>query len=72
MSDSHVTAFTQSPPQLGNQYTDDRVLRSYLARTLAAEELTYGRSALERVGALAGGELSDMQRSERLFEPRLE
>jgi len=75
MSDSHVThvtAFTQSPPQLGNQYTDDRVLRSYLARTLAPEELAYGRTALERLGALAGGELSDMQRAERLLEPRLE
>jgi acyl-CoA dehydrogenase len=64
--------FTQSPPQLGNQYTDDRVLRSYLARTLSSEELTAARPALERLGALAGGELSALQRAERLLEPRLE
>jgi len=65
-------AFTQTPPQLGNQYADDRVLRSYLARTLSAEEMTYARPALERLGALAGGELTELQRAERLLEPRLE
>jgi hypothetical protein len=27
-------SFQQSPPSLGNQYEDDRVLRSYLARVL--------------------------------------
>ncbi len=27
--------FVQTPPSLGNQYSDDRVLRSYLARALA-------------------------------------
>src|SRR3990172_7922060 len=32
-------AFIQAPPQLGNQYADDRVLRSYLARTLSEAEL---------------------------------
>ena len=29
--------FVQTPPSLGNQYSDDRVLRGYLARTLGAE-----------------------------------
>ncbi len=64
--------FTQAAPQLGNQYTDDRVLRSYLARTLSADELATARPALERLGALAGGALTEQQRSERLLEPRLE
>ena len=31
--------FIQTPPQLGNQYRDDRVLRGYLARTLPADML---------------------------------
>jgi len=31
--------FIQTPPELGNQYDDDRVLRSYLARTLPADVL---------------------------------
>jgi acyl-CoA dehydrogenase len=29
-----VQPFNQSPPTLGNQYDDDRVLRSYLRRVL--------------------------------------
>jgi acyl-CoA dehydrogenase len=66
------SAFTQAPPQLGNQYADDRVLRSYLARTLSPEEMAFARPALERLGALAGGALTDLQRSERLLEPRLD
>jgi len=66
------SAFTQSPPRLGNQYADDRVLRSYLARTLSPEEMALARPALERLGALAGGELTEMQRAERALEPRLE
>ncbi len=64
-------SFLQRPPQLGNQYTDDRVLRSYLARTLAPEELDAARPALERMGALAGGELYAQQLAERELEPRL-
>jgi acyl-CoA dehydrogenase len=65
-------AFTQTPPRLGNQYADDRVLRSYLARTLSPEEMAYARPALERLGALAGGELTELQRAERRLEPQLE
>ena len=65
-------AFTQTPPRLGNQYADDRVLRSYLARTLSPEEMAYARLALERLGALAGGELTELQRAERRLEPQLE
>ncbi len=31
--------FQQKPPELGNQYEDDRVLRSYLGRVLPDEML---------------------------------
>ena len=43
--------FSQQPPRLGNQYEDDRALRSYLKRTLQTDiyscplALTLGRSA---------------------------
>jgi alkylation response protein AidB-like acyl-CoA dehydrogenase len=67
-----VSDFIQAPPQLGNQYRDDRVLRGYLARTLSDEELAGASSALERMGALAGGELYAQQLAERGLEPALE
>jgi alkylation response protein AidB-like acyl-CoA dehydrogenase len=67
-----VSDFIQAPPQLGNQYRDDRVLRGYLARTLSDEELAGAASALERMGALAGGELYAQQLAERDLEPALE
>ncbi|MDF3010120.1 MAG: Acyl-CoA dehydrogenase domain protein [Burkholderiales bacterium] len=67
-----MSDFIQAPPQLGNQYRDDRVLRGYLARTLSDEELAGAASALERMGALAGGELYAQQLAERDLEPALE
>lgn len=67
-----MSDFIQAPPQLGNQYRDDRVLRGYLARTLSDEELAGAASALERMGALAGGELYAQQLAERGLEPALE
>jgi alkylation response protein AidB-like acyl-CoA dehydrogenase len=67
-----VSEFIQAPPQLGNQYRDDRVLRGYLARTLSDETLAGTASALERMGALAGGELYAQQLAERGLEPALE
>ncbi len=63
--------FVQTPPGLGNQYSDDRVLRGYLARTLGAEELRAATPQLERMGALAGGELYVQQLTERALEPAL-
>ena len=50
-------AFYQAPPELGNQYTDDLVLRSYLARKLPADLLKGLAPDLEDLGALVGGEL---------------
>ena len=61
----------QPPPSLGNQYDDDRVLRSYLARVLPAEMLREIEPSLMELGCLAGGELYQMQLADRLNEPSL-
>lgn len=63
--------FQQTPPQLGNQYEDDRVLRSYLARVLPADMLREIEGSLAELGRLAGGELYELQLADRLNEPRL-
>ena len=62
--------FNQPAPELGNQYADDRVLRSYLARALPGEVLAAIVPELSELGALAGGELYRMQIADRLNEPR--
>jgi alkylation response protein AidB-like acyl-CoA dehydrogenase len=63
--------FQQAPPTLGNQYEDDRVLRSYLARVLPNEMQHEIEPALFEMGRLAGGELYQMQLADRLNEPQL-
>src|SRR5215203_381635 len=63
--------FQQTPPSLGNQYEDDRVLRSYLKRALPARMLKEIEPALSEMGRLAGGELYSMQLMDRLNEPVL-
>jgi alkylation response protein AidB-like acyl-CoA dehydrogenase len=63
--------FIQSPPSLGNQYHADSLLRGYLERTLPDDVLPDVRPQLERIGALAGGELYQLQLEDRLNEPRL-
>ncbi|MEZ4393680.1 MAG: acyl-CoA dehydrogenase family protein [Polyangiales bacterium] len=63
--------FIQAPPQLGNQYSDDRVLRGYLARVLPPEVLRDIEGELQELGELAGGELFALQRADRLNEPTL-
>src|SRR5262245_16041613 len=64
-------AFFQDPPHLGNQYDDDRALRSYLARALPAEVLRAVEPSLCDMGELAGGHLFRLQQADRLNEPRL-
>lgn len=64
-------SFVQPPPRLGNQYSDDRVLRGYLARVFDAAALNTAVPPLERMGALAGGELYAAQLAEREIEPTL-
>ena len=63
--------FNQSPPELGNQYDDDRVLRGYLERVLPQEVLRDVEPTLRAMGELAGGELYRMQLDDRLNEPVL-
>jgi alkylation response protein AidB-like acyl-CoA dehydrogenase len=64
-------AFVQQPPALGNQYDDDRVLRSYLARVLPRDALAEIEPELRALGALAGGELYRLQLADREREPVL-
>ena len=63
--------FNQPPPQLANQYDDDRVLRSLLARRFGGRVPPPVAEALREMGELAGGELYRMQLADRLNEPRL-
>ena len=63
--------FQQPPPTLGNQFDDDRVLRSYLARVCPAGMLNEITPSLAEMGRLAGGELYQLQLADRLNEPRL-
>jgi len=63
--------FQQAPPTLGNQYEDDRVLRSYLARVFSPGVLSEIAPSLVEMGRLAGAELYQLQLADRLNEPRL-
>ena len=66
-----IQPFNQPPPELGNQYDEDRVLQSYLKRILPSEVLTEIEPSLREMGALAGGELYALQLADRLNEPTL-
>ncbi|MSQ60869.1 MAG: acyl-CoA dehydrogenase [Betaproteobacteria bacterium] len=61
--------FNQSPPQLGNQFDDDPVLRSYLARALPPEVYGSIESELKEMGAMTGGPLYQFQLADRKSEP---
>ena len=63
--------FVQSPPRLGNQYTSDRALRSYLSRALSPDLLAEIEPALSAMGERAGGELYRFQLADRENEPKL-
>lgn len=63
--------FHQTPPTLGNQYEDDRVLRSFLSRTLPPAVLREIEPSLFEMGRLAGTDLYQMQLADRLNEPVL-
>src|SRR5262249_17654013 len=66
-----TSPFTQPAPILGNQYESDRVLRSYLRRVLPKDMLAAIEPELSAMGELAGTELFEQQRAERLREPVL-
>jgi alkylation response protein AidB-like acyl-CoA dehydrogenase len=63
--------FEQVPPALGNQYTDDVLLRAYLKRVLPAEVLRDIEESLIEMGLLAGSDLYELQLADRLNEPTL-
>jgi len=63
--------FQQPAPSLGNQYVEDRVLRSFLQRALAPDALAAVTPDLERMGELAGGELYRLYLADRRNEPLL-
>lgn len=67
----HSTLFIQAPPVLGNQFRDDAFLQSYLRRKLPAPVLQQIEAELSDLGALAGGELYQLQLQDRLNEPTL-
>jgi alkylation response protein AidB-like acyl-CoA dehydrogenase len=63
--------FNQPAPALGNQYDGDRVLRAHLRRALPLDVHAAIEPELREMGALAGGELYQLQLADRLSEPRL-
>ncbi|MFQ5570451.1 MAG: acyl-CoA dehydrogenase family protein [Rhodothermales bacterium] len=64
-------AYEQLPPTLGNQYDDDRVLRSYLQRTLPRDVLQNVEGEFRKMGELAGGPLYALQLADLRNEPVL-
>src|SRR5215475_9609247 len=66
-----MNLFQQAAPALGNQYDDDRVLRSYLARVLPPDVMAEVEPSLKEMGRLAGDELYELQLADRLNEPTL-
>ena len=52
-----MVEFFQDPPRLGNQFLDDRVLRSYVRRTLPAGAFGDVEPGLRRLGARAATDL---------------
>lgn len=64
-------SFIQSPPVLGNQYDEDRPLRSLLRRKLPEETLRDIEPSLQEMGELSGGELYTLQLDDRPNEPTL-
>jgi acyl-CoA dehydrogenase len=64
-------SFIQAPPELTNQYSDDRVLRAYLQRALPNDVRAAIEPSLIAMGELAAGELYRDQLTDRQNEPRL-
>jgi len=66
-----ITPFNQQPPALGNQFGDDRVLRSYLQRVLPTAVHAEALKPLHALGEQAGGDLYRMPLADRCNEPVL-
>jgi acyl-CoA dehydrogenase len=65
-------AFYQTPPELGNTYRVDDVLRRYLRNTLPSDVLRAIEPELLSIGELAGGELYRDALATYRDEPRLD
>jgi len=64
-------AFFQTPPEIGNTFDDDRMLRSYLARKLPGDARAPIERELREAGAIAGGPLYERSLVEGRDEPKL-
>lgn len=64
-------SFFQDPPRLGNQYDDDALLQSYLARQLPEELQRSLTEDLRELGELSGKYFYEFQLRDRLNEPEL-
>lgn len=64
-------AFFQTPPELGNQFDDDALLKEYLARVLPEDVRRKHEQEYRHLGELAGGELYRASLEDRLNEPEL-
>jgi acyl-CoA dehydrogenase len=66
-----ATPFIQPGPVLANLYSSDSLLAQLLQRKVPPELFRTEQPQLEELGARAAGPLADLQRSDRLNEPRL-
>ncbi|MBZ4419870.1 acyl-CoA dehydrogenase family protein [Myxococcus sp. RHSTA-1-4] len=64
-------SFFQDPPRLGNQYDDDALLQSYLARTLPEDLRRSLTDEFRELGDLGGNHFYQFQLRDRLNEPVL-
>lgn len=63
--------FIQAAPQLTNTYSNDPLLSDLLAAHIPTEIHRQIQPELEKMGALAAGELYQLQLADRLHEPQL-
>jgi alkylation response protein AidB-like acyl-CoA dehydrogenase len=63
--------FFQAPPDLGNTFDDDRMLRSFIARKVPGDARAKVEGELREVGAIAGGPLYKRALEEGRDEPKV-
>jgi len=69
--DDGAGSFVQAPPELGNQFRDDPLLRSWLRRQLSETQLRSLRDEFDELGDIVGGRLYRLQLADRQNEPSL-
>lgn len=65
-----MSGFYQQAPSLGNQYSDDKLLRSYLRRVLPADRLAQIEPDLRRFADRVTTDISEMAADAEAHEPR--